>query len=328
MNMYFKSLARSWRSQCPSCSSVLVVLGLELILLSPFLLYGIFFKQNTLDIVVHSPLPLSSSAFDTVARITEPTQLVENIQTQTTISSTLRQALRANGWALAAVYVGTPGVIKPNSALNARWTSQWGQDRTVARIFENKSKGFFIDLAAHDAVALSNTLTLEQEFQWDGLCIEANPRYYHLLYQRRCMVVQAVAGQQDDERIRFALRDAFGGVVGEQFDNKIGQHASTEETAVTVSLARLFQDMGVPSQIDYMSLDIEGAEEWVLESFPWNTYQILVLTIERPKDKLKSMLLERGYYFVRTHGTDGDTLWIHSEFPGLMQATARAVHVE
>ncbi len=58
----------------------------------------------------------------------------------------------------------------------------------------------------------------------------------------------------------------------------------TVKTYDTVSLDNVFRDLSVPSVIDYMSFDIEGAEEWLFETFPWDKYIILVLTVERPKD--------------------------------------------
>lgn len=230
------------------------------------------------------------------------------------VTSELRTALRTHGWALAAVYIGTPGIVPVHPALAARWTSQVGQDRTITKIFQNKKGGFFIDLAANDAVEFSNTLTLEQEFNWDGLCIEANPKYYYMLYQRKCMVIQAAVGKRDDDKIAFAMRDGFGGLVGTRFDNI---WASEIENVTTVSLQRLLHDMNAPRVIDYLSLDIEGAEEFVFETFPWDRYQILLMTVERPKNNLKAMLLEHRYIHLRDHGDFGDSMWIHADFPGL-----------
>lgn len=226
-----------------------------------------------------------------------------------------RHALRANGWAMAMVYVGRT----PSPALAARWTSQDGQDRTVASLFREKRGGFFVDLAANDAVVFSNTLTLEQEFGWDGLCIEANPKYYEGLYQRKCLVVQAAVGRQDGEMAGFALRDGLGGLVGDGFDNREAASAQV----ITVSVASLFRDMRVPREVDYLSLDIEGAEEWAFETFPWTEYRIMVITVERPKARLRETLANLGYVYVRDHGNYGDQLWIHPAFPDLHTAVAR-----
>ena len=75
-------------------------------------------------------------------------------------------------WVWTAVFRGN--ATRPPH-LAAQWTSQVGQDRTIAEIFDGKRGGFFLDLAANDAAVLSNTLMLEQSFGWCGICVEANP---------------------------------------------------------------------------------------------------------------------------------------------------------
>ena len=223
-----------------------------------------------------------------------------------------QKRMRMRGWAMPAVYVGD----MHDASIDSRWTSQVGQDRTVVHLFKGKRSGFFVDLAANDAVALSNTLTLEQEYGWGGICMEANPKYFERLYLRKCQLVQAAVGRLNNERANFNFRDEFGGLVGSAFDNKEGSGGYVK-THATVSLEHVFSDLSVPAVIDYMSLDIEGAEEWVFETFPWGKYTILVLTVERPKEKLKQLLLNNGYAYVCDHGDWGDQMWLHSTFPEL-----------
>jgi hypothetical protein len=226
-----------------------------------------------------------------------------------------QKEMRKSGWAIAAVYVGD----QTDSSLNTRWTSQVGQDRTVTTLFNGKRNGFFVDLAANDAVTLSNTLTLEQEYGWNGICVEANPQYYEKLYLRRCQLVQAAVGMMDNEKVRFSFKSTLGGIVGENFDNK---EANQTKAFSTVSLETMFRNLSVPKIIDYMSLDIEGAEEWVFETFPWHSYTILVLTVERPKWKLIKALNANEYRYICDHGGFGDQLWLHPTFPHLNSTLA------
>ncbi len=226
-----------------------------------------------------------------------------------------QREMHKSGWAIVAVYVGD----QTDSSLNTRWTSQVGQDRTVTTLFRGKRNGFFVDLAANDAVKLSNTLTLEQEYGWNGICVEANPQYYEKLYLRRCQLVQAAVGKMDNEKVRFSFKSAFSGIVGKKFDNKA---ANQTKAFSTVSLETMFRNLSVPNIIDYMSLDIEGAEDWVFETFPWHSYTILVLTVERPKPKLLEALKANGYRYICNHGGFGDQLWLHSTFPHINSTIA------
>ena len=51
---------------------------------------------------------------------------------------------------------------------NGKWFAQHGQDVAVAKFFNFKRNGFFVDLAANDAVWASNTFSLEQNVMIQG----------------------------------------------------------------------------------------------------------------------------------------------------------------
>jgi hypothetical protein len=68
------------------------------------------------------------------------------------------------GWNSLHIYYGEQSpthfeIIEP--------MSQVKQDEYVAAMLSKKS-GFFVDLAANDATYLSNTFTLERDYQWNG----------------------------------------------------------------------------------------------------------------------------------------------------------------
>ena len=216
----------------------------------------------------------------------------------------------APGWQMIAHWVPSyPSAY--SEKVRANWTSQVRQDRTVAYLMDGKRQGYFVDLAANDAVHLSNTLTLENVFGWTGLCIEANPEYFEGLNFRRCRVVHAVVGQQNYDKVQFAFQGSGGGLVGSGFDNKGG--AAAVEVG-TVSINQIFQDLQVPERIDYLSLDIEGAEEFVFNTFAWDRYVFSCFTVERPKPKFRALALQYGYVYVCDHADFGDELWVHTSF--------------
>lgn len=74
-----------------------------------------------------------------------------------------------DGWKLINVFVG-----KSRYGKREEWNSEAGQDQAIASIFRNKRGGYFVDLGAGHAVEGSNTLSLERDLNWTGLCIEAN----------------------------------------------------------------------------------------------------------------------------------------------------------
>jgi len=73
------------------------------------------------------------------------------------------------GWHTIQVFYGERSLVIPNITSDRMWFSQTRQDRIVASLLRNKREGYFIDLAANDAVKLSNTLALERKFDWKGM---------------------------------------------------------------------------------------------------------------------------------------------------------------
>jgi hypothetical protein len=141
---------------------------------------------------------------------------------------------------------------------------------------------------------------------------EPNPIYWYRLAHRKCDIAAAfVGGKEDMQPVDVSMtNEEYGGIVGDKMDNhqKARQHT---DKRYTISLKSLFQEFQVPSTIDYMSLDVEGAEELVMEHFPFQLYTIRFMTVERPKPSLQKILKRNGYQFVMMLVYWGETLWVH-----------------
>ena len=198
------------------------------------------------------------------------------------------QQARPDGWYPIYVYHGTDGEDQGDGYAQA------AQDRIILALIaklENVSSAFstnhfFVDLAANDAKASSNTAVLE-EFGWNGLCIEPNSIYWYHLAKRKCVVAAAfVGGKEDSVAVDVTFRDngwePSGGIVGEEMDNTPDKNYARLDKRYTVSLPTLFRKFDVPHQIDYLSLDIEGAESLVMRDFPFGDYVMKLMTVERP----------------------------------------------
>lgn len=167
--------------------------------------------------------------------------------------------------------------------------------------YTNKQIFFFIDLAANHAWKLSNTLHLEQN-GWDGLCIEGSPEYwYDLARSRNCTVFGAFVGgneNEDGKKIEIALGSAFGGIINESMNNKpgkINRKTSAQVSRELVSFSTILQISNSPRMIDYLSLDVEGAETLILKDFPFDQYTFRFMTIEQPQPDLEKLLNYHGY---------------------------------
>lgn len=219
-----------------------------------------------------------------------------------------------NGWNPIHVYYGERNALPgwdPND-ISKRYAQVY-QDSVLLDLLG--SNGYFLDLAANDAVEFSNTLALEQ-YGWKGLCIEPNPAYWYGLSHRKCTVVGAlVGGGQNKEQVSVKFRGVYGGIVGRLDDklaNRKKEPPAPEVQRYTAPLVDVLERFQVPSRIDYLSLDVEGAEYLIMQHFPFDRYLIRVLTIERPSEELRHLLQQHGYIFLKDLAWWGETLWAHT----------------
>jgi hypothetical protein len=222
-------------------------------------------------------------------------------------------------WKQVHFYIAQPWPLGKKGQLH----SQCGQEWLVASMLGCKRDGFFIDLAANDAMVISSSLTLERDFGWRGICIEANRQYIYGLARRKCTVVLGAAGMPQDQNMEFVLsRGVGGGFVGDAFDNK---EKGGSETVVmrTFSLEKLLEQSAAPNQIDFFSLDVEGAESFVMAGFNWERFRFSILTIERPKADLQAALDWAGYVMVRENSNWGDYTYVDSRLPQFSELKAK-----
>ena len=236
------------------------------------------------------------------------------IETSSNEVALVDQQSNQNGWKSIQVFYGE---LQDPKSKKRIWYSQANQDRIVISLLRNKRQGFFVDLAANDAKRISNTYALERSFDWNGVCIEPNPEYWfdHTRY-RKCQLMAAIVGDERMEEITFNYRGVYGGIKKTGFDNANDKFdkMGLPLPAFTVPLKELFERAETPSVIDYLSLDVEGAELLVMQNFPFGSYRIKIMTVERPKNDLKQLLEAHGFQMMAEISEFGETLWIHKNF--------------
>merc|ERR1712183_435180 len=187
----------------------------------------------------------------------------------------------AEGWHPINVFYGEKDGLfndAPKSVSKTQTSfTQVGQDSIVLDLLGND--GYFIDLAANDALDLTNTLTLERH-GWNGLCIEPNPVYWYGLSHRKCTVIGALVAGTQSEKVKVKFRGVFGGIVG-KMDNRLAKRKNEpdapEITRYTAPITDVLSKFTVPKIIDYLSLDVEGSEYELMKDFPFEEYTIKVL---------------------------------------------------
>ena len=225
----------------------------------------------------------------------------------------------ATSWLRPLHVVATynPGVHKGDHL--GKWTSTSGQDRTVAALLGRGEERFFIELGAFAPIDGSNTRALERDLGWRGICIEPSAKLHAgLLAIRKCEVVGAAVS---DEETTAGLIEAGQGSQLFKLDDH--RRSSTTTAVSTIRLSRILSYFHAPPRIDYFSLDVEGHEERVMASFPFEKHRISLLTVERPSGRLQSTLRAKGYEYVCDHGHYGDQLWVDASMSTLLQRAKR-----
>ena len=93
--------------------------------------------------------------------------------------------------------------------------------------------------------------------------------------------------------------DAFGGILSNSTDNSVrgqptfGHKKWNVVKHTSVTLGDILDHANAPKTIDYLSLDIEGAEYDALSTFDFGKYTFLSMSIERPTSKLRALLPHR-----------------------------------
>jgi hypothetical protein len=101
-------------------------------------------------------------------------------------------------------------------------------------------------------------------------------------------------------------------------DNQANSAADVELT--TVTLMEILSYFRSPKIIDYLSLDIEGAEFHALKHFDFGSYTFHILTIERPTIEIHHLLIKHKYWFAtsmrkKNYDFFGEVLYIHENSP-------------
>ena len=162
------------------------------------------------------------------------------------------------------MYLKQPNPYQYISNTNVKY-SQANQDQTVYDLFPKKN-GYFIEMGAFNGVTFSNTLWLERYHNWTGLLIEANPDLCDAIDKRKRRVWRLCACISTESSTTFIKGGAFGSAK----DTVDKDHLKLLNPALKVTVPCFKLDTVLDkiqqTHIDYFSLDVEGAELFVLNS--------------------------------------------------------------
>lgn len=196
--------------------------------------------------------------------------------------------------------------------------SQDGQDKFIVGLLNNKKGGFFLDIGAYDGKVFSNTLYLEKELGWKGICIEPNPLVFkNLEVNRKCICINCCIGNSKGNYKFLAASGAASMLSGllDMFDQNhllridetINKHGGTKQVfdVAVVPLKGIVAEQKI-KEIDYCNIDVEGGEMSVLNSIDFSKVSIKVFTIENNNGTglVHDFLYPYGYKLIAKLGAD------------------------
>lgn len=190
------------------------------------------------------------------------------------------------------------------------YQAQHGEDAWLERYFKGKKQGHFVDVGAYDGLVLSNSYYFEH-LGWTGVLVEAHPEKAAACRTNRprSRVFECAAvGSADVTRVE--LLDVPGGevystVVPSDFNlQRLRDYGLGSRTLVVAArtLDSMLEESALPS-VDFVSIDVEGAELEVLKGFDIARWKPRLVLIESPTPRLASIreyFVSHGYAYLRS----------------------------
>ena len=214
-----------------------------------------------------------------------------------------------------------PGII--SYAQNAEDVRLW-------RVFRTKPGGFYVDVGAGDPERHSVT-KLFYDAGWSGLNIEPGPTYPLLVTARPRDANLNVAVSTEEGIADFWISSPDSGLSSfVALDEELTPEGfSFEQTRVRCArLDTLIEEHAAGREIDFLKVDVEGAESDVLHSFHPDETRPTVIVVEaispienRPNHgEWEPYLLEHGYVFAAYDGIN--RFYVPAERSELVDALA------
>lgn len=191
--------------------------------------------------------------------------------------------------------------------------SQSKEDIQLNRLFfKNKKNGIYLEMGTINGVLYSNTKFFEDYLHWTGILIEPHPAMFAELQKNRPHnklyneLVSCI-----NEPLTFNLYDnnhvAVCGIKDTLPKSDWFQFAVHSEKSIVITpktLTNIIKSSGV-THIDLMTLDVEGHEYEVLQSWdfsiPIHLILIEMLGLQPEREmKCRDLLISHGYYFITT----------------------------
>lgn len=180
--------------------------------------------------------------------------------------------------------------IRHKAHKNRKAYSQWGEDSYIKDFFNNKKKGFYVDIGCFHPILYSNTCLLHNE-GWEGINIDANQTSIDLFNISRPNDHNICAAISDKKESRdFFIDHLFSPVntIEESFFESANKSISFKNLKKKKVETKTFSDVvkGINDlpEINFLNIDCEGHDCSVLNSFNLKKHKPELICIETHED--------------------------------------------
>ena len=184
--------------------------------------------------------------------------------------------------------------------------SQYNQDRYLeTNIFKGYKNGFYVDVGAHDGISINNTLYFEKNNNWTGINIEPIKKVFdRLVINRPNNINLNCAVCNNDGETDFFCNTGYTEMISGIKDNFDIRHfnrlqhenlqmgSTTEVIKVKTKKLETILDENNIKHINYLSIDVEGAEFEVIKSINFNKVFIDVIGFENNYNDVSVPIVE------------------------------------
>lgn len=187
--------------------------------------------------------------------------------------------------------------------------SQYGQDWFVESLIGPKiGEGYFIELGAIDGIQNSNTYYFEKVLKWNGIVAEPAKKWHKKIAQNRnCIIETKCVYNSSDKKMDFIETGQWPGgntLSLHKYDDGKKRDVNSNYLVETITLNDMLRIHNAPNYIDFISIDTEGSEFEILNSFDFNETKFgLILVehnfIETKRNLIHSLLEKNGYKYLK-----------------------------
>ena len=193
--------------------------------------------------------------------------------------------------------------IKHKSFIKKKSYSLDGEDLFLEKYFKEKSSGFYVDVGCHNPIYLNNTFLLHKK-KWKGINIDTSQFSIDLFnYMRPNDLNYNCAISNKDEDVKLYFQKDFSLLNTIQIDHakKFMQGNIKEKTIKAFTLDKILNEsIYKNSKIDFLDIDLEGADLKALEGLSLDKFKpeiicVEILENEIDKSKIYKFLINKKY---------------------------------